>query len=211
MKEKNRKLIESVSEISGELLLDSQITEGFLKEIPVVKTIFAFWNAHKSLQEHFYFRKLNLFLQNIEDINEADYYEFLKDAESDKERFTNCILLILDKIDDEMKAILIANAFKVYVEEKFSFEIFNKILVIINRSFYSDLTKISLFDEHEILLTNNKQIESESLEELFSSGLLSNVGFDGGSAEEDSGGTRYCLNKYGEILLRIVKRSKLPF
>ena len=204
MKEKNKRLLESASEITGELLLDGQLQEGILKEIPVVKTIFTVYKAHKSIQESLYLRKLKLFLENI-DISEDDYQEFLKNAEDNEESFSNSLLLILDKIEDERKAVLIAKAFKVYVIERFSFETFNRILLIINRGFCDDLLKIRIFEENEILLTNNKHIESESLEELFSCGLLANAGFDGGEIGGDSGGTRYCLNKYGEIFLRIVR------
>ena len=134
-----------------------------------------------------------------------DYQEFLKNAGDDEEGLSASLLLILDKIEDERKAVLIAKAFKVFVIEKYSFGTFNRILLIINRGFCDDLLKIQLFEENEILLTNNKHIESESLEELFSCGLLTNAGFDGGEIGADSGGTRYCLNKYGEVFLRIVK------
>ena len=117
MKEKNKKLLESASEISGELLFDSQLPEGLLKETPFVKTIYAFYNAGKSLQEYLYLRKLKRFLENIEDINEDDYQEFLRNAEDDEESLSGSLLLILDKIEDERKAVLIAKAFKVYVIE----------------------------------------------------------------------------------------------
>jgi len=204
MNKKNKKLLEPLSEIGGELLLDSQLSEGLLKEIPVISTIWAAYKTGKSLQEHLYLRKLKLFVENITDIND-DYQEFLRNAEVDEESFSNSLLLILDKIEDERKAVLIAKAFNVYVKEKFSFETFNKILLIINRGFCDDLLKIRVFEENEIVLTSNRYIESESLEELFSCGLLTNAGFNGGIVGDDSAGTRYCLNKYGEIFLRIVK------
>jgi uncharacterized membrane protein YgcG len=152
-------------------------------------------------------RKLKLFVENIQDIDENDYQEFLRNAEGDKESFSNSLLLILDKIEDERKAILIAKAFKVYITERFSFEKFNRILVIINRGFCNDLLKIRVFEENEILLTNGRHIESESLEGLFSCGLLTDAGFDGGGFDDGSGGTRYCINQYGEIFLRIVKET----
>jgi len=201
MKEKNKKLLEAFSEISGELLLDSQLHEGFLKEIPVVKTILAVYKSGKSIQEHLYLRKLKLFLENIEDFSEDDCQWFLKNAEDDEESLSSSLLLILDKIEDERKAVLIAKAFKVYVIERFSFETFNRILLIINRGFCDDLLKIVSFEDNNILLTNGKHIESESLDELFSCGLLTNQGLDA----NDDGGTMYSLNKYGEIFLRIVK------
>jgi len=207
MKEKNKKLLEPFSEISGELLLDSQLHEGLLKEIPVVKTILAVYKSGKSIRDYLFLRKLKLFLENIEDINEDDCQEFLKNAEDNEEGLTGSLLLILDKIEDERKAVLIAKAFKVYIEEKFSFEVFNRILLIINRRYCADLLKIVFFEGNDILLTNTEHIESESLEELFSCGLLTNAGFDGGNFGEDSGGTRYSLNSYGEIFLRIVKET----
>jgi hypothetical protein len=205
MKEKNQEVFESFSEISEELLLDTQLHESLIKEIPIAKTIWTFYKAGKSLNDFLYLKKLKLFLENIQDINEDDYQRFVKDGEKEQERLKNSLLLILDKIEDETKAILIANAFKIYVKERFSFETFNRILSIINRGFCADLLKITFFDGRDVLLTNGEHIELESLEDLFSCGLLANAGFDGGSARPDSGGTRYMLNKYGEIFLRIVK------
>lgn len=205
MREENIKLIQPISEIAGELALDSQLADGVLKEIPIVKTIWAAYNAGKSIQEHFYLKKLSLFLENIKDLDEDDYQDFLKDAEDNAEKISDSLLLILDKIEDETKAILIANAFKIYVREKLSFEIFTKILLIINRGFCSDLLSILVFEGHDKLLTNNKHIQEESLIELFSCGLLVNVGIDGGNVSRDDGGIVYSLNRYGEIFLRVVK------
>ena len=205
MKEKSKKIIESASEISGELLFDGQLSEGLLKEIPVVKTIWAGYNTGKSLQEHLYLRKLKIFLENITDINEKDYQKFLKNAEDNEESLSSSLLLILDKIEDERKAVLIANAFKFYVREKFNFKTFNRILLIINRGFCDDLLKIRSFkNADDVLCTNDDGIESESLEELFSCGLLTNAGFDGGDAFGNRG-TNYALNKFGIIFLRILK------
>lgn len=205
MRGENIKIIQPISEIAGELVLDSQLADGVLKEIPIIKSIWAAYNAGKSTQEHFYLKKLKLFLENIKDLNEEDYQNFLKDAENNTEKLRDSLLLIIDKIEDETKAVLIANAFKIYVREKLSFEIFTRILLIINRGFCSDLLSILAFEDHDKLLTNNKHILSESLTELFSCGLLVNVGIDGGNFSGDEGGTIYSLNKYGEIFLRVVK------
>ena len=65
MKEKNQKLFESLSEIGGELVLDSQLTEGLLKEIPIVKTVFAIYKSGKSIRDTLYLRKLKMFLENM--------------------------------------------------------------------------------------------------------------------------------------------------
>lgn len=39
-------------------------------------------------------------------------------------------------------------------------------------------------------------------ESLFSAGLLSNGGFDGGSAVGNDGGTVFYINEYGELLVK---------
>jgi hypothetical protein len=207
-KEKFRSIAQSTSEIGMELLIDRQLANGLLKEIPIVKAIWALYNGGKSVQEYLYLRKLKLFLENIQDIDENDCQKFLKDAENNNENFSASLLLILDKIEDETKAILIANAFKLYVKERFSREIFDRLLLIINRGFCVDLLNIVAFENHEILLTNGKHIKSESLTELFSCGLVEDVGIDGGSVDDNDGGTMYSLNEYGKIFLRVVKEIK---
>lgn len=208
MNEDKKRYLQPISEIVGEMTLDSQLADGFLKEIPIVKSIWSMYNAGKSLQEHFYLRKLKIFLENIKDLNENDYHEFLKDTENNKEKLTDSILLILDKIENETKSIIIANAFKLYIKERFSRETFDRILLIISRGYCTDLLRIIAFENHDKILTNNKYLETESLQELFSCGLLYNNGIDGGSFDSDDGGTIYSLNKYGEIFLRIVKPIK---
>ncbi len=205
MNEDRKKLLESSTEIIGELAIDSNLTDGFLREIPVVRSIWAFYKAGKSLQQHFYIRKIETFLENIQDIDESACKQFLNDAERNHEDFSHSLLLILDKLEDERKAILIAKTFKIYVEEKFSREIFDRLLLIINRGFYADLLKIIAFEGHDELVTDGNQIEPESLAELFSCGLLRDAGLDGGEFALSSGGTIYKLNKYGEIFLRVVK------
>ncbi len=206
--EDRKKLSETLIETGGELLLDSQISDGIMREIPAFKILFAGYKTIKSIQDSLYSRKLKFFLENITDIDEKDFEWLLTKAEVEPSYLSATLLMIIDKIEDERKAIIIASAVGVYAHERFSFDVFNKILLMINRGFYSDLMEIAAFENHDQLLTDDKSIPSESLEELFSCGLLANIGLDGGNFENESGGTIYRLNKYGEIFLRIVKESK---
>jgi len=56
-----------------------------------------------------------------------------------------------------------------------------------------------------ILTSHNEIIEETILEELFSSGWLSEFGFDGGDSSGNNAGTRYGLNDYGSIITRILE------
>ncbi|MGI8544807.1 MAG: hypothetical protein ACR2MD_15200 [Aridibacter sp.] len=209
IKTKTSEVIKVQSEVWGELFLDKNLAEGILREFPFVKFIFGGIKAVKTYQEYLYFRKLILFLENIQDASEEDFRKFSEDAEINSDNFSHSLLLILDKIEDERKAVLIAGVFKLYIRNRFSYEKFNKILLIINRGFCPDLLQITVFQDKDVVIGNNKLIETESIEELLSCGLLHNVGIDGGDFEGESGGFMYKLNQYGEILLQVVKESDI--
>lgn len=208
MEKQNKKIAEDVLTIGGEIILDTQIVPGILREIPLVKSVLTFVQAGKTVSEFLYLRKLKIFIEDVEEVSEGEFQKFIADADATPDKIAERLLTILDRIDDEMKAHLVSGTFKAYINREFGFEVFKRILAIIDRGFLDDLIEIKIFGNHDQLLTNGVYVEASSLDELFSCGLLVNLGIDGGSVEDD-GGTIYALNSYGKIFLRVVNNSQL--
>ncbi len=111
--------LSSLSEDYGEVLFNSLMQDGTLKDIPIVHTIVALTKLGIDIKNRIFAKKLIKFLISLKDISQQDRETMILKLERDnsfKDKVGEHILLLLDKCNDMSKPTLIGNAFKSYIQ-----------------------------------------------------------------------------------------------
>ena len=192
---------------SAEVILDSLLKNGILKDIPLVGILIALFKTGKQVTELFYLKKLRGFIYGYEKIPETMDKNITSDLEDENKRkdLGEKLLLIIESVDSMEKAGLIGKIFKLLKNGEINSPMFLRLCHLINKSFYDDLLQLIKFSDINMVLTaNNDIIEYTILEDLFSTGWLSELGFNGGDASGNNSGTRYGLNTYAKIIIPLL-------
>lgn len=111
-----------------EIGLDSILTDGIVKEIPVVKTLATFFKIGLNIKDRYFAEKLIKFIFELrnEQIDEEKRLEFKRDMEieSFKKKTTERLIIILDKLEEINKTIYITKLFKGFIEKKITWDEF---------------------------------------------------------------------------------------
>jgi hypothetical protein len=135
----------------SELALDSFMSDGVLKNIPMLNTVFGFYKLGSDIRDIQNLKKIAIFINQLSDIPEKDRNDFLnKMDESDKfnESMVEKILLTLDRLDETAKAEMIGNLFKLYVLEAISKEKFLRLSSIVEKALLYDLNALHYRESH---------------------------------------------------------------
>ncbi|WP_031454316.1 hypothetical protein [Flavobacterium chungangense] len=162
----------------SEIYIDDLIQNETLKEIPIIKTVVGVIKTGISINKFFFAKKLLSFIREFNsgqiDAEKKDKFQKkINDDSQFRKKSTEQIMVCLDRFNDVKKALILANLFKAYVEEKISYEKFVFISISMERlhphsySFFSALEKVNYKIGHEF--KGERDYDSESL--LFSSGL----------------------------------------
>jgi hypothetical protein len=192
----------------GELLIDSFLNDGLFKDIPILGIGLKTIRISTNISDVLLLNKIKLFMENLNIIKQDDIEKFKEKMKNDKfqKEVGIKILNIIDKTDEYIKIKWIAKAFLDYLNKKINKDFFYRIITIINNAFVQDIIKLRCFEIKKEILSNNKIVESYILHQLFSNGLLSNDGLDGGvfteTNEEGDNGTIYTVNDFGNYILK---------
>lgn len=192
-----------------EIAIDSILNEGLLKEIPIIKTISTFYKTGKSIKDQFILRKIISFLNGCNGLSVKEAENFVQSFENEEmaKEFGMRLLLLIDKADDIKKAELIGRLYILLLKREFDSKFYLRLCYMINKCFYDDILCLNFFEDEESILTStNEVVDTIVLENLFSSGLISEYGFDGGDVSGKNSGTRYGLNDYGIQLKKILSK-----
>ncbi len=185
-----------------EIALDAFLEDGVVKEIPIIKTVVTLFKTGKSIKDYYTIKKLVAFLNGCKKISKEKVSEFVQSLDDEKRTEIGMkLLLIVDKVDDIKKAELIGRAFVLLLNKEIDLQFYLRLCHMIEMCFYSDILSLKYFKNTDTILTSkNETVPAIVLETLFSSGLISDYGFDGGDASGNNSGTRYGLNDYGAVL-----------
>jgi hypothetical protein len=192
----------------GEVVIDSFLNDGLLKDIPILGTGIKFIRISANISDTLLLNKLKLFMENLNIIKQDDVEKFKEKMNNDKfqKEVGIKLLNIINKTDEYIKIRWIAKAFLDYLDKKIPKDFFYRIITIINNAFVQDILRLCCFGIKKEILSNNKVVESYILHQLFSNGLLNNDGLDGGvfteTNEEGDNGTIYTLNDFGNYILK---------
>lgn len=179
--------------------LDALISSGALDGIPIFGTLRGTWKTVSDVRNYLYLRNIARFLQDLSTTSAEDQTRFinlLKDR-GEIERFGENILLLLDRIDDIEKPSIVCMIMAALVRDEIQYEIAMRLSAIIGRCYAQDLSYLRTFKD------GVQGQMFEIAESLYSAGLLSMAGLDGGISENpNSGGTVFVLNQYGKLLVK---------
>ncbi|QBC43318.1 hypothetical protein [Iodobacter fluviatilis] len=127
---------------AAEFVLDSNLSEGIIKDIPFAGTVQKLFSCAISLQGYFFAKKIQKFLTKLSEVNQEQREKFVSEINENlelKEKTSDAVLLILDKLDDLEKCELFANAFSGYIQAQFDFTTFRRLSNAIEKCLVSDL------------------------------------------------------------------------
>lgn len=106
---------------SVEKLLDANTADEILREIPIIKTIYALATVGLTFRDYRFAKKMCAFLKNLEDmpqpVREQQVDKLLSDPD-ERERVGACVLQLIDAASEVEKAELLGRFFLVFLEEK---------------------------------------------------------------------------------------------
>jgi hypothetical protein len=192
---------ESLADLLGkvsETALDSVLEAGILRDIPVIGVITGMMKAGRDMRDSLFLRKVAIFLKEMSQTSAEDCAKFVAQFDSDEKQheFGQAILMLLDRSEDMNKPRLIAKIITAHIQEHIDAAKTMRLCAIVNRCFTQDLSILENFSE-------GTQGENSAIaESLFSVGLLSHGGIDGGTWEGRDGGVIFVMNEYGRLLTK---------
>lgn len=175
MKEIEISLIDSVTDDNlsnalaniGEAVLDSMLESGIIQNIPIIDTIYRSGKIIVSIRDQFFAKKILSFLQEIKTISVDDRKKFIEELENEtQQKAGETLVVLLDRLDNLEKPIVLANLFKAKVQGYITIESFLRLSFIVDRGYLPDLKKLKDF------VDSNYSYKENVTEILFSLGLL---------------------------------------
>lgn len=138
---KSENLLDISSDIV-EAIIDSNLEDGILKDIPFIGSIINLNKGFLSIQDRIFTKKMLNFLYQLKDIPEDKRIKAIEKIDEDVEeriKVGEKIIYLIDKADDHIKAEFIGILFSEYVSENLSYQEFKKCSEIINKTYLDDL------------------------------------------------------------------------
>jgi hypothetical protein len=114
----------------SELAVDSLISSGAAKDIPIFGTLVKLNGIRRSVSEGIFVRKLMRFLSTLEEFSESDTEEFINRYPhgSDEERILGeNLLLAIERLDDVEKPMILARFFTAYLKSQIDYLTFTRL------------------------------------------------------------------------------------
>lgn len=175
--------------------------------IPIFQVFSTIHKAGKSFYDYKMCIRLFKFYLASKNISQEKRERFYNKNVFGKEKETGyrCIQL-LDRLDADEKADLIGKLYVYCIDNEYDLDSFFRICRIVEKCYYDDLQFLIYWKSHETICAKNKWVPQEIVESLYSGGLLSVCGNNGGGfTPDDDEGLEYTLNTYGEILLSVIE------
>jgi hypothetical protein len=201
--------IKNISVDYLELGIDSFVKNDFIREIPIIKSIYSLHKAIESIQTYYLTKKILRFLFQIkdvkrEDINKAIYK--LENEKSYKRDLGENLILIIERFETVQKSDLLGKAFKMFLKEQLTYEEFLRVSHLIDKSFINDLFKLPMIQD-------SIKVERINKENLFSLGLLSlkphdvRAGMTGQQFMVNLNEIDFILNDSGKLMIKVLEEK----
>lgn len=202
--------LSNLVKIGSEIALDNVLKDGLLKDIPVFNTLVQVYNATNQIREEIFTKKVYRFLFEINDITIEKRREFIKRLERDKvykRKVGETLVILLDRLDNMEKPIIIGKLFKACIEEKISYKMFLRLSSIVDKSFLPDLKVIADNYPNSYLTNFLRDIQ---IENLYNLGILKlnitnkkKIDSKTGLRTKNTEKLKYSINEFGHKLIKI--------
>jgi hypothetical protein len=199
-----------LSKDAFEVSIDQLLSDGILKDIPIVGTISNVFGITNSINNYLFTKKLLRFLYGIKDIPQKQREKMISKIDDNlkyREKIGEYLLFLINHCEDDNKAGLLSWGFRSFLQDKVSFENFQRIANIINH--------LSLIDFKDFI---NTDVFGEDRSIYIGCGLLfvysDTPSIERGTEYEepdffvDGGETNVCVTDIGYLMKEIYKDYK---
>lgn len=138
----------SITEDYLEMGIDLLMDEGVLKEIPIVKTVYALIKTPVSLWKAYNMKKLIYFCYYMKEIPKFERIKFVNKAVYKDKHFGEKLLLVIDKIDELDKIRMLLLIFRAYGHRYgISYDEFRQLCLCLENAYIGDLNCIKQYVE----------------------------------------------------------------
>jgi len=128
-----------------EVGIDALLSDGLLKDIPIINTINSIYNISNSISDKLLFNKIKKFLLELNTLTSEERIKLFEKLEKEpklKQKTSIYILELFNKIDDENKATMIFKVFQAYNNEEIDYETFYRLNKVIKEISPIDINKV---------------------------------------------------------------------
>lgn len=205
--------INSMLKDYSELILDKNLEDGILKEIPIISTIVSSIKFGNSVNEYFFRKKIFKFLFQLKDIpinKREQVIEKINVSEKYQNKVGETIIELLDKIETEGKPEILGKMLGAVIEEKMDYFNFLKASHIVKSIFYYDL--VMLKEAYDGEYVNNYSNDSLIIAGVINleipnwgNQLEKSLNFDMDSYKEleEENSSRSNLSEIGKIIIEV--------
>jgi hypothetical protein len=180
---------------------------GAVRDLPVVGVLVGLLRTGVSVRDYDFARKVARFLGELASVPEDQRREFIGEMHADPEKAQEVgehLILVLDRLDDLAKAILLARAFKAYLLRRIDRRLFERLASALDRAPKSSLIRLASFYSSEPP-PPGKEIAAgfDELQDLAIAGLV-RMEFGGGYG---GGAGRFVHNDLGSAFVKFVLQA----
>jgi hypothetical protein len=169
----------------AQIALEGILSDGVLREIPIVKMGVGGVSIFLSLRDHYTKKKLLRFLAAFEGVSQWERQDMVSRLHADasyNRKVGHHVIELLDRIDSHRKPIMIGHAFAGYATKRIDLTMLQRLITGIERLPPIDIDVVSKVCD---AITNNRQdlkhIDPESTYAIISAGFAHvSTGFGGG-------------------------------
>lgn len=162
----------SLAKDFAEIGVDSVLSEGILRDIPVVNTVLAVARVGLSIPDRIFAKKLQQFLTSLAELSPQDrasMVDRLDEEESFRHQVGDRLIELLDRIDSHLKPEMVARAFRAYAANSIDIDMLNRLNHAIERLPHYEIKYVRQF--HVSTVTQRKEIAAPTLGALVTAGL----------------------------------------
>lgn len=150
----NQSIFKGSYHIDKEILqlnFDDLIESDIVKIIPVLRAINALYKGGLGIRDRFFMKKMVFFINQFNSgLSTQEIQRFVLDVLTDekfRERVTEKILILLDRFDDEFKALILAELIKNWIKKNIDWNTFERLAYSVDRAHPSVF--IGLYDYYK--------------------------------------------------------------
>jgi hypothetical protein len=155
-----------------EITIDT-LMEGIVKELPIIKSLVAFYKGSLGIREAHFIKKLLIFFKQLHSgtVSDSDLVLFSKKFDEDndyRKKVTNHIMILNDRFIEDRKSVYFANLLGAHIKSHISYDEFIEMSLILENSQLKVFKMLS-----ELAASDESFVDANLLQKPYSSMFLS--------------------------------------
>ncbi len=183
----------------ADAVLDQALKEGFLRDVPAIGLIVNVIRTGVTVDNYLFLKKVVRFLGPIAQILDEERHRFASELAADEKlrrRVGENLLLVLHRLDDMQKPVLLGRIFQAYMKKRIDFSQLQELSTAVDRVKSHNLPALVAFYR----AADKPNVNEAALQDLALSGLVA-IYFGQGLTFGPLGG--YTKNALGELFVKV--------